>query len=305
MFKLPLIDVEGHPPQRSRWEGSNQCLLVDDFIRATFTRIAPGFMAARASRPIRLVVLRCPLTTDHHGTALLEERIETLSRRLNPAGSRMTASESPRGAGPRAPPGAAARCRGARRIPFPGRQAPRPARRTPAGARRHTRCSAPDRRAGKPLQLPHPHGSGPTAPRWPCRVGVASKISFDGHVGQVTPSASGAFGSPRRAKAPRLFIIASRQRQTARPVGRRVGDVREQRRSEVAEHERQVERMRRAVDVVERRRLLVPVEAVVPDLVLLRLQRVQHVVGGGDEEDAGSSSSVFALKPVTGVVTGR
>jgi hypothetical protein len=41
-------------------------------------------------------------------------------------------------------------------------------------------------------------------------VGVASKISFDGHAGQVTPSASGTFGSPLRAKAPRLAIIACR-----------------------------------------------------------------------------------------------
>jgi hypothetical protein len=39
-------------------------------------------------------------------------------------------------------------------------------------------------------------------------VGVASKSSIDGHVGHVTPSA-GVFGSPVRAKAPMLRIIAS------------------------------------------------------------------------------------------------
>src|ERR1700758_4067430 len=47
-------------------------------------------------------------------------------------------------------------------------------------------------------------------------VGVASKISFDGQVGQVTPSACGAFGSPLRANAPRLAIIA---RESARRPG--------------------------------------------------------------------------------------
>ena len=40
-------------------------------------------------------------------------------------------------------------------------------------------------------------------------VGVASKRRVDGHVGQVTPRAAGAFGSPRFVNAPRLFIIAS------------------------------------------------------------------------------------------------
>src|SRR6476619_7668636 len=39
-------------------------------------------------------------------------------------------------------------------------------------------------------------------------VWVASKISFEGHAGQVTPRAWGAFGSPLRAKAPMLSIIA-------------------------------------------------------------------------------------------------
>src|SRR5262245_52564814 len=39
-------------------------------------------------------------------------------------------------------------------------------------------------------------------------VGVASKSSIDGHVGHVTPS-SGLFGSPVRAKAPMLRIMAS------------------------------------------------------------------------------------------------
>ena len=46
MFELALIDVQGRPPQLSRREGSDQRL----------TRIVPGFMAAKASRPISLVV---------------------------------------------------------------------------------------------------------------------------------------------------------------------------------------------------------------------------------------------------------
>ena len=48
-------------------------------------------------------------------------------------------------------------------------------------------------------------------------VGVASKIGVDGHIGQVSPSALGAFGSPRRAKAARLAIIAC---DSARRPGR-------------------------------------------------------------------------------------
>jgi hypothetical protein len=48
-------------------------------------------------------------------------------------------------------------------------------------------------------------------------VGVASNSSFDGQVGQVTPSAAGAFGSPLRAKAARLSIIAF---ESARRPGR-------------------------------------------------------------------------------------
>jgi len=35
--------------------------------------------------------------------------------------------------------------------------------------------------------------------------------------------------------------------------------------------------MRGAIDVVERRRLLVSVEAVVPDIVLLRLPRIERI----------------------------
>jgi len=39
-------------------------------------------------------------------------------------------------------------------------------------------------------------------------VAVASKISLDGQIGQVVPNAAGAFGSPCRANAARLCIIA-------------------------------------------------------------------------------------------------
>ena len=39
-------------------------------------------------------------------------------------------------------------------------------------------------------------------------VRVASKISLAGQIGHVTPSAAGAFGSPLRANAARLSIIA-------------------------------------------------------------------------------------------------
>src|SRR6185295_18317093 len=64
------------------------------------------------------------------------------------------------------------------------------------------------RRAGDHVE----HGLGHRHDRGYCTTitfaaGVASKISFDGQVGQVTPS-SGVFGSPSYAKAPMLFIIA-------------------------------------------------------------------------------------------------
>ena len=44
--------------------------------------------------------------------------------------------------------------------------------------------------------------------------------------------------------------------------------------------------MHRAVDVVPGGGLLVPVEAVVPHVLLLALQRVHHVVAAVEEEDA-------------------
>ena len=48
-------------------------------------------------------------------------------------------------------------------------------------------------------------------------VRVASKISLAGQIGHVTPSAAGAFGSPLRANAATLSIIA---RDNARRPGR-------------------------------------------------------------------------------------
>src|SRR5215471_9734844 len=57
----------------------------------------------------------------------------------------------------------------------------------------------------------------PTSPAQPCAqsstvitllVGVASKCSVAGHTGQWTSSPADSFGSPCRAKAPRLRIIA-------------------------------------------------------------------------------------------------
>ena len=56
MFELTHIDVEGHPRSfpaaRAAINASSSMISP----RATFTRIAPGFMAAKASRPISLVV---------------------------------------------------------------------------------------------------------------------------------------------------------------------------------------------------------------------------------------------------------
>src|SRR5262249_33861039 len=74
------------------------------------------------------------------------------------------------------------------------------------------------------------------------------------------------------------------QLETARLVSSREFDLREQGRAEIAENEGEIERVRSAVDVIERRRLLVPVEAVVPDVGLLS-QRLEHVVTARDEEN--------------------
>ena len=134
-------------------------------------------------------------------------------------------------------------------------------------------------------------------------VWVASNRSVDGHVGQMTPSA-GAFGSPLAREGAEALHHRVRQVEAAGLVGRGVGDVREQRRAEVAEHERQVEPVGRTVDVVERRGLLVPVEAVVPDVALLRLQR-PSTLSRLSRKKIWLSWSAFALKPVTGAVMGR
>ena len=53
-----------------------------------------------------------------------------------------------------------------------------------------------------------------------------------------------------------------RQIQAARPIGGGVHDVGHERRPEVAEYEGQVKQMGRAIDLVPRRRLLIPVELV-------------------------------------------
>src|SRR5439155_10437570 len=78
MFKLTLIHVEGHSPQLSRREGSDQRLFVDDFTPRHVHQDGAGLHGGKGLPTDQLGRLWCPLTTDHHAVALLEESIETL-----------------------------------------------------------------------------------------------------------------------------------------------------------------------------------------------------------------------------------
>lgn len=114
-------------------------------------------------------------------------------------------------------------------------------------------------------------------------VRVASKTRTFGQAGQLTPSAA-LFGSPVRANAATLLIIAAERSGRPGLLAVLSATVREERRSEIAEHEGQVEGMGGAVDVVPGRRFLPPRKLVVRDVGLLRLQRAEHVVAAGNEE---------------------
>src|SRR2546425_1333911 len=75
MFELTHIDVQGRPPQLSRREGSDQRLFVDDFTPRDVHQDRARLHGSKGLPTDQLGRLRCPLTTDHHAVALLEESI--------------------------------------------------------------------------------------------------------------------------------------------------------------------------------------------------------------------------------------
>src|SRR5438128_5124236 len=73
MFELTHIDVQGRPPQLSRCEDGDQRLFVDDFTPRDVHQDGAGLHGRKGLPTDQLGRLRCPLTTDHHAVALLEE----------------------------------------------------------------------------------------------------------------------------------------------------------------------------------------------------------------------------------------
>src|SRR5215216_2048404 len=78
MLELAHIDVEGHPPQPSRHESREQRLFVNDFTSRDVDQDHAWLHGGKGLPTDQLGRLRCPLTTDHHGIALLEERMQML-----------------------------------------------------------------------------------------------------------------------------------------------------------------------------------------------------------------------------------
>src|SRR2546426_10413507 len=75
MFKLTHVDVQGHPPELSRRESSDQRLFVDDLTPRDVHQDSAWLHGGKGLPTDQLGRLRCPLTTDHHAVALLEESI--------------------------------------------------------------------------------------------------------------------------------------------------------------------------------------------------------------------------------------
>src|SRR3981081_1791607 len=78
MFKLTHIDVQGHPPELSRRESSDQRLFVDDLTPRDVHQDSAWLHRGKGLPTDQLGRLRGPLTTDRHAVALREESIETL-----------------------------------------------------------------------------------------------------------------------------------------------------------------------------------------------------------------------------------
>src|SRR2546427_11383302 len=78
MFKPTHVDVQGPPPELSRRESSDQRLFVDDLTPRDVHQDSAWLHGGKGPPTNQLGRLRCPLTTDHHAFALLEETIETL-----------------------------------------------------------------------------------------------------------------------------------------------------------------------------------------------------------------------------------
>ena len=76
MLELAHIDIEGHPPQRSRRESRDQCLLVNDLTPRDVDQDHARLHDGKGLPTDQSGRLRCPLTTDRHGVALLEERLQ-------------------------------------------------------------------------------------------------------------------------------------------------------------------------------------------------------------------------------------
>src|SRR5207244_13258070 len=78
IVKPTHVDVQGHPPELSRRESSDQRLFVDDLTPRDVHQDSAWLHGGKGLPTDQLGRLRCPLTTDHHAVALLEESIETL-----------------------------------------------------------------------------------------------------------------------------------------------------------------------------------------------------------------------------------
>src|SRR5712692_10452130 len=75
MFEVIDIELYGRPSKLSRREGSDQRLFVDDFIPRDVHQDSAWLHGGKGLPTDQLGRLRCPLTTDHHAVALLEESI--------------------------------------------------------------------------------------------------------------------------------------------------------------------------------------------------------------------------------------
>src|SRR5207244_10943174 len=78
IVKPTHVDVQGHPPELSRRESSDQRLFVDDLTPRDVHQDSAWLHGSKGLPTDQLGRLRCPLTTDHHAIALLEENVEVL-----------------------------------------------------------------------------------------------------------------------------------------------------------------------------------------------------------------------------------